>query len=609
MSNRITELESKLTEWAKAYYENGESIVPDSVYDAHFQELKILNPNSKIFQTAGKGYVVEASEKEKFKHPIEFGSIDFRSHDLDEIIKKLDKNATWSIKIDGNSVGDYYENGVLQNVVTRGSENIGIIRTGRFVECGKTPKKIDFLKNVRLACVRGEVAIPKKKFLEENGFDVEKASRNSVAGAISRKTDYEDVFKHVDNIKYTFIDCDTGESLYDNDWEKYYPVERQKPVFVDGKAITLDELVLAVENAEYECDGIVFRNSDGELFAFKFEDAKAQTKIEKIDITIGAAQRLTPVANLVPVNLSGSTISKASLGSFAMAEAIGAFPLNSNCICEVVRSGEIIPLITRIISNDGDVVQNEILCPVCGSVGEYKGAHAFCVNIECPNIDREYLFKFCSFVSPEGLKEKTLEKIFDFYGISTVTELVGFGTDEDFDFTEVDGIGNAAAKLFEKMLETISSPINSKIIYQTFITGCGERASKAIVNSGFKFEDYFNFEGDFDKLETLPNFNSNIISEMVEKNGLIEEVCSYLEIYDEKEVVGEKSFCITGVRLSKEQLEMAKKAGWEEKSGVSKNLNVLVVKSASSTSSKTEKAKSLGVKIVSLDDFIKMIEK
>ena len=141
------------------------------------------------------------------------------------------------------------------------------------------------------------------------------------------------------------------------------------------------------------------------------------------------------------------------------------------------------------------------------------------------------------------------------------------------------------------------------------VTGCGERASKAIVNSGFKFEDYFNFDGDFDKLHTLPNFNSNIVSEMVEKNEMIEEVCSYLEIYDEKEVVGEKSFCITGVRLSKEQLDLAKNAGWEEKSGVSKNLNVLVVKSATSTSSKTEKAKSLGVKIVSLDEFVKMIQK
>ena len=93
------------------------------------------------------------------------------------------------------------------------------------------------------------------------------------------------------------------------------------------------------------------------------------------------------------------------------------------------------------------------------------------------------------------------------------------------------------------------------------------------------------------------------------KNEMIEEVCSYLEIYDEKEVVGEKSFCITGVRLSKEQLDVAKNAGWEEKSGVSKNLNVLVVKNTTSTSSKTEKAKSLGVKIVSLDEFVKMIQK
>lgn len=608
MSNRINELETKLTEWATAYYENGESIVPDSVYDSHFNELKTLNPNSKIFQSAGKGYVVEVSEKEKFKHPIEVGSIDFRSHDLEEILKKLDKNSTWSIKIDGNSVCDYFENGKLLNVSTRGSDNIGIIRTNRFVECGKTPKQIDFLKNVKLACVRGEVAIPKKKFLIENGFDVEKASRNSVAGAISRKTDYADVFKHVDNIKYTFINCETKEDISDLDWSKYYPIEKQNPVYVNNVAVTLDELILAVEQSEYECDGIVFKNSDGELFAFKFEDTKAETKILKIDISIGSAQRLTPIANLDPINLSGSIISKASLGSFAMAEAIGAFPLYSECICEVVRSGEIIPLITRIVKNTGTIVQNEIRCPVCSSLAEYKGAHAFCVNPECPNIETEYLFKFCSFVSPEGLKEKNLEKFFNHFGIISVLDLVSFEY-EKYNFTKIDGIGSSVEKLLLEMFSTISQPINSKIIYQTFLTGCGERASKAIVNSGFSFVDYFNNDHTLNNLTNLPNFNSNIIGEFETKRDRIVEVCEYLEVYDEKEVIGEKTFCITGVRLTKDEEERAKKSGWEEKSGVSKNLNVLVVKSTSSTSSKTEKAKSLGVKILSLQEFLKLIEK
>lgn len=608
MSNRINELETKLTEWAKAYYENGTSIVPDSVYDAHFKELQSLNPNSKIFQTAGKGYVVEASEKEKFKHPIEVGSIDFRSHDLDEIIKKLDRNATWTIKIDGNSVCDYFEYGNLLNVSTRGSENIGIIRTDRFIKCGKTPKTIDFLKSIRLACVRGEVAIPKKKFLVENGFDVDKASRNSVAGAISRKTDYEDVFKHVDNVKYTFVNCDTGEDLSNFNWEEYYPCERQKPAFKNGIPISLEELRAAVENSEYECDGIVFRNPDGELFAFKFEDEKAQTKILKIDISIGAAQRLTPIANLLPVNLSGSIISKASLGSFAMAEGIGAFPLYSECHCELVRSGEIIPLITRIISNEGEIVQDKILCPCCGTEAQYNGAHAFCVNPNCPNIEREYLFKFCSFISPEGLKERTLEKIFSHYNINSVLDLVeseaGF-----WDITEVGGIGQSTAELFDEMVNTMNGELDSKIIYQTYLTGCGERASKAIVNSGFSFEEYISGKYSVDKLYTLPNFNSNIIKELEEKQEMISEVCQYGQYFDEVEVVGTKTFCITGVRLSKDEQELAKKAGWEEKSGVSKNLNVLVVKSTNSTSSKTEKAKSLGVKIVSLDEFLKMIGK
>jgi len=604
--SRIKHLVEKITEWSTAYYESGESLVSDLIYDAHFEELKQLDPDNDIFKSCGKGYVVEVSEKEKFTHPIEVGSIE-KYRDFNKLLEKLDKNATWSFKLDGNSFVDYFAYGKLENVVSRGSNNIGIIRTNRFVEYVNTPTKIDFIKDRKLVAVRGEVVIPKNKYTEENGFDISKSSRNAVAGLTSRKTDYSEL-KHVDSVKYTFVDCETGEELNDLNWEKYYKVEKQKPVYVGGKAITEEELKELMTNHEYECDGVVFKNSDGELFAYKFEDEEVVTKCVGIEITIGSANRLTPVALLEPVNLSGSIISKASLGSMKVAETLGVFPLKSETFVAVVRSGEIIPYITRLVSSEGEVIQNEIRCPVCDSVGEYDGAHMFCKNEECPNIEREYLFKFCSFISPEGLKEKTLEKIFDHYDITSVLELVESEAGV-WDITEVDGIGESTAELFDEMINNMNGELDSKIIYQTFINGCGKRASKAIVNSGFSFEEYVSGNYSLEKLYTLPNFNSNIIEELEDKQEMISEVCQYGSYFDDVEIVGEKKFCITGVRLSKEQSEQAKKAGWDEKSVVSKNLDVLVVKNKTSASSKTEKAKSLGVKIVSLDEFLKMIEK
>lgn len=603
--SRINELAEILKKASQDYYENGSSDLSDQQYDVFYNELKSLDPSNEIFRTCGKGYSVSDDEKEKFKHPIEVGSID-KYRDLDEVISKLDQNATFALKLDGNSTVDYFEYGVLQNIVTRGSDNIGIIRTKRFVECDKVPNKIDFLKERRLVAVRGEVVLPKSKYTTENGFNIEKASRNAVAGAISRKTDYQEVLKHVDSVKYTFIDCDTGENLYDYDWSKYYPVESQKPVFANGVPVTLEYLKHLVENSQYECDGIVFRNSEtGELFAFKFEDEFAETEVLNLEIEIGTAQRLTPVAALDPVNLSGSLISRASLGSMSVAKLLGLFPLKKNNRVKVVRSGEIIPVITEVISSGDEVVLSEIRCPVCDSLAQFNGAHMFCVNPECPNIEHEYLYKFCNLIAPEGLKEKTLEKVFDYFDIHSVLDLVLF--DDEVDFSQIPGIGSDKVELIDMLFDAMYNPINSKVIYKTFLNGCGERASRAIVNSGFKFENYVNGTGEFSNLESLSNFNSNIIQELHDKLEMISNACEILEIYDEVETVGDKKFCITGVRLNEEQKQKAKNAGWEEKSGVSKNLDILVVKDVNSNSEKSKKAKSLGVKVVSLNDFLKMI--
>lgn len=607
--SRIQELEEILTRASIAYYDTGDSELSDAQYDLLFLELKSLDPNNKLFQTAGKGYVV-SNEKERYEHPIEVGSIEFRTKDLSEILKKLDSNSTFSLKIDGNSFVHYLENQMSEAMVSRGSENVGLNRTDKFVAMKKIPMKVDFCPKTKVA-VRGEVAIPKKKFTAENGFDVSKSNRNSVTGAISRQTDWELVFKHLDFITYTFIDCSNSNDLSELEWEKAYKVERQKPVYKNGVPVTVEELKRLVDECEYECDGIVFRNSDGELFAFKFEDETAPTKCLDLFPTIGSGQRLTPIASLEPVNLSGATIRKASVGSYSIAKTLGLFPLRQNTVVEIIRSNEIIPMVTKVVSFDDKIILDKVLCPCCQTEAEFNGAHMFCVNPQCPNIEKEFLYKFCSFFTPEGLKEKTLEKVFEHYDIESVYELLTCEIDFD-ELTEIDGIGESASNLIEQMFEKFSEPVDSKILYKTFITGCGERASKAIVNCGFKFEDYIVEEDGYDGFETLyklPNFNSNIISELMTECYRIAEVAELLNVVDLVEIVGDKTFCISGVRLNEEQSKKAKLSGWEEKSGVSKNVDMLVVKDATKTSSKIEKAKSLGVSIVSLEDFLKMIEK
>ena len=147
--SRINELTEILKKASQDYYESGSSDISDAQYDVFFNELKSLDPNNDIFKTCGNGYSIAEDEKEKFKHPIEVGSIE-KYRDLSEVISKLDPDATFSLKLDGNATVDYFGYGKLINVVNRGSDNVGIIRTKRFVDCNKVPEYVEFLKNRKL---------------------------------------------------------------------------------------------------------------------------------------------------------------------------------------------------------------------------------------------------------------------------------------------------------------------------------------------------------------------------------------------------------------------------------------------------------------------------
>lgn len=600
--NRLDFVVSRLTEYSQKYYEDGTSEAPDQVFDSLYEELQELNPDHPLLKKISKGYEIGVDEKERYKHPLTVGSI-VKYKDWSLLMKKLVSGATWSRKLDGNSIVFYYKFGKLEHVVTRGEENVGIIRTAKFLKMPGIKTVIPELKSYEYVSVRGEAVILKANYVEKNGFDISKSSRNAVGGAIARQTDWEHVFKQVEFSAYTFTDCITGTDLYDKPfWKNYFKVESQVPFTTQ----TIEDLLTIKKNCEYDCDGIVFRNPDGEMFALKFEDAYRDTELISISNEIGQNQRITPVANLKSIQLAGATISRASLGSYQLAADLGIWPQKRNTIVRVIRSNEIIPYVTKMVSSDEEVVVSRVLCPSCGTDCKMLGAHMFCVNPNCPNIENQFLHKFVSFLAPEGLKEKTLEKIFDANNIATIEEFLE--TDISEMIFSIDGIGDHAKSLYSQMKKIDKIP--STVLYQTFFKGCGERASSAIVKSGFLLSAYL--DGDrsqITKLHSIPNFNSGIIYEFPKYLDRLEDICDLITVFEPAIHTGTKTFCATGVRVKGELLEKSKKLGWEEKSGVSEGLDVLIVKDTSSTSSKMTKAKSLSKppKIVTLEEFEKIL--
>jgi DNA ligase (NAD+) len=602
MLNKLVE---EIKQLSQEYYDTGTSSATDKEFDEKLEQVRKLDPNHPILKEVGHGYILKGiDEKEKFQHPIEVGSIE-KTKETSKLVSFLKPFSTFSTKIDGNSVVVYYKNGNLFKVVTRGSDNIGIDRTAKFIN--KVPKQIPVSGYV---AVRGEVAIKKENYTLENGFDISKSSRNAVAGAISRKDDWEFVFSWVDFIAYTFIDCNTKDDLYnDTDWSKLFKVEAQKPAKIDYNELGKFKKTYK-DDYPYDADGVVFKTGS-EYLAFKFDDEVVNTKLLSVKWSIGKDQRLTPVAILEPVQLAGATISKASLGSYAKALEKDCWPVFADHVVEISRANEIIPHVERTISKNisamtiQDFSKQLPHCPVCDSIGEQNGEHIFCVNSNCENLNSSRLYTFSSYFYPEGLSEKIIEKFFESEEIYTVYDLIKYN--KKFS-GNVYGLGESHIEKINKFLENISGTVDVKIVYNTFLNSCGSRLSEKIVESGFNLLKFFEDNTEINKLNNLSNFNSNVISEIVDKKELFKKFVELKQIKQEKKImVNAGKYVITGVRFHGDDLVKVETAGWSEASSVSKNTQVLVVKDPSTTSSKATKARELGIKILSVEEFLEYI--
>lgn len=576
---------------AQAYHETGEVIMTDKEFDELEEQIRAIAPSDPILTMTGKGYHLKGiDEKEKFNHPLPMGSIE-KEKNRANVLKWCSPSTTWSTKIDGNSIAVYYREGKLWKAITRGKDDIGIDRTAKFVTCNSIPKTIPTKGYVR---VRGEAAILKSAYTEANGFDLSKSSRNAVAGAISRQTDWEDVFKFVDFIAYEYRDCDNGEDLSDNDWSMFI-TEDQKDI-TEFLTLPIEEFKKKYKDGyRYDADGTVFKKGD-ELLAFKFEDESAETVLRGVEWSIGKDQRLVPVALLAPVQLAGATIERASMGSYARACSIDAWPVSFEHTVKIIRANEIIPYVVNTVSKSLSTMHMSVSCPVCNQKAQQLGEHMFCVNPTCPNIDESRLLNFSSFFYPEGLADTVILKAFSAMNIKSVFDLVKYTGN----FTqEVYGIGESHRILVNQFLSKVRDNVDIRFVYQTFLNGCGRRASEKIVESGFDVNVY-----DVKCLYTLSNFNSNIISDIVKLKDTIQEFVSLIKITQTKKQKAIGTFCITGVRFKPDQTKIINDLGWQEDSSVKKTTTVLVVKDPSSNSSKIQKARDYGIEIMSIDQFM-----
>ncbi|WP_139453827.1 NAD-dependent DNA ligase LigA [Campylobacter armoricus] len=632
-------------EWMRAYYEDDEPLASDEEYDKLIRELKEFEAShkEKIAKDSPTQNVAPTIQSEFYKisHSVKMWSMEdiFDEAELRAWAKRAKCEFDFFIepKFDGASLNLTYENGILISGATRGDGEIGEDITLNVKEIANIPKIIPYKEKIE---IRGEVVILKEDFEKINekrakdGLSLFANPRNAASGSL-RQLDtsitkernlkfypwgvgdnslkfnkHSEVMEFIRNLGFLKDDFVFCVKNLDEVLEKYHELlaqRDQKPMMMDGMVVRVDDL------AHCRLLGYTVKFPKF-MAAFKFPALEKTTTLLGVNLQVGRSGVITPVAVLEPVNLDGVIVKSATLHNFDEIARLGVMLGDS---VSVIRSGDVIPKITKVFTQRRDGLESKIakptLCPECSSELLDEGAFLKCQNLDCKarlvNSIIHFVSKKC--LNIDGLGENIVELLFK-EGKITNLESIFFLKYSDFE-----GLEGFKEKKINNLLNSINEakkcPL-SRFITALGIEHIGEVAAKKLAQSfGFEwfmqsYEAYVNLEGFGEQmaksLEEFTHVNANRIKHFYE--------ILYLE--DEKkevvlnENISNKTFVITGT-LSKPRdyfKELIENFGAKVSSSVSKKTDFVLY--GSEAGSKLEKAQSLGVKCINEAEFIALLK-
>jgi DNA ligase (NAD+) len=612
----ISELKKKIIKANKAY-RSGKPIIDDITYDELLDDLAAILPEDEFeaFRNSLNEGVIEKS-KQKIHHTYIAGSLDKFKFDEPEALKTFFKkyiksSLNISAKVDGISGIAHYVNGKLVCLATRGDGYDGEDLTDKSKFIQNLPQCIS--SHYPDIYVRGELVILKRDYDKLNG----KSARNIVAGLMNRKEYDPDELKLTCFIAYTvlgnqFKKCEQFNFLEANGFKTAWHISTNvKP---EGMADYL--YGLAQQEFDYQTDGLVLCDDNyynenvyrpSAQIAFKTNTQQAVTKIIDVDFSsVSKDGRLTPIAILEPVELGGVMISKATLYN---SDFIVENNIKYGSTVLLQRSGDVIPKIIKVISNDNTSdIEFPTNCPTCGSTLIKDGVDYFCMNKNCEAQILEILEQFIKKLKIKNVSKASLKK----FGITSFDKLLswrpnqkkksevafyneflekGFTLpkEELFCCFNFKGLSEILLKKildfygFEKILDCYD--LNEDVTRIGFPDGIGERTMRNFFNSlDYVVPDYNKFISD-------PRYNPNSKSKITQQ-----------------EIKGTIIFTGSLSSMSRSNAQkLAEQNGYKIASSVNKDLDYLITANPNSTSSKMEKAKKLGIKIIGEDEFLKLM--
>lgn len=644
---RIEALVEQLNKASSVYYNGQDEIMSNYEWDALFDELTSLeNETGYVLPdspTQRAGYEEEASgEKEEHEYPALSLA---KTKNIEELRTWAGERPIWlSWKLDGLTLVLTYDDGKLSKILTRGNGTIGTNITFLKNAISGFPQKIKYKGHM---VVRGEAAISYTDFALINDMiedDDEKYAnpRNLASGTLNLDDPAEVKERHVCFHAFTLVHIDepmvSWGARMDYLAELGFDVVDREATDAAHLSETIGAWTRKVENGEMDIpvDGLVICYDDTEYassgsvtghhatragFAFKWQDESVETKLSYIEWSC-AVSTISPVAVFEPVQIEGTTVSRASLCNISEIERLG---LGKECTLEVIKANKIIPKCIAVKDARGEVEIPKV-CPVCHAPTEIRiSSHSGTKTLHCTNPDctAKNVKKFTRFVSKggmdiDGLSIQTMLKFINEGYIHEFADI--YHLREHFDvISQMEGFGEKSVHNMDTSIEASRKVHPVNFIFALCIPLIGTDAAKKIVNTiGFDaFLQRMEESVGFDDIDGIGVERSNSILKWYtnEHNRMsLEHLLKELEIEDVQPVDTSDGLCtgltfvITGdVHHFKNR--DAFKAYVESQGGkvvgsVSGKTSYLVNNDVESNSSKNRKAKDLGVPILSEDAFV-----
>ena len=658
---RIEELRKKTEYYATKYYDDDKPEISDFEYDMMMVELRNLEKDFPEFASKDSltqkvgGHVKEGFEKVTHEVPLQSLQDVFSLEEVEDFDERIRKQAVENgvknlkyvveTKIDGLSAALEYKNGVFVRGATRGNGLVGEDVTENLKTVKTIPMEINDKINIT---VRGEVFISKKDFEEMNNKREEKGeelfanARNAAAGSL-RQLDSKITKNRPLDIYIFNVQKIEGKNFSSHFEELEYLAKlgfNVNPVRIPCNNIDevkeaikkigemREGLTYGIDGAVVKVDDLAFREILGSTVkvprwavAYKYPPERKETILKDIVCQVGRTGVITPMAILEPVNVAGSNISKTTLHN---EDFIKEKDLKIGDTVIIQKAGDVIPEIVEVVKNKRDGSERDFempkVCPVCGALAvREEGESAIrCTGVECPAKLFRNLVHFVSreAMNIDGLGENIIQQLLDKKLIENIADIY------ELKFEDIASLKKNGKKFAQNLVDAIENSKKNdlyRLITALGIRHVGGKASKVLARKYKSMENLA--KADFEELKQIEDIGDIMANSIVEffsqeqTKDLIERLKNAgvnMKSLEEESIDNRfegKTFVLTGSLSEftrKEAEEIIEKYGGKTSSSVSKKTTYLLA--GEEAGSKLTKAQSLGITIISEQEFKNLLE-